>query len=513
MKLFLIFFWMLAVALITAQTKQVVDVKVNSPLINEINTEPVSIGYSFKLHSQLLDEDRTIMVALPNGYNTSTTSYPVFYLTDAQWNFNLSVNAISVLVSNGLIPPMIVVGVHTIEKREWDLLPTKSESIYIGGGADKFYSFIKDELIPFVDKNYRTNSYRTLTGSSFGGVFIMHAFLSNPKLFNAYLTLSPSMWWDNNVMLKRTEDFLKNNPDLKSYLYVTVADEGLEMGVNSLADLLKKYPIDNLRWKFDEYPEELHGTVCYKGTYDGLRFVFANWNNKPVAFETKGGLLNKGDSIITAIKSNSKIIRYTLDGSQPDENSQLYQEPIIVTKPLTIKAIPYFGYDMPGTIDSLKINYIQKLSATTNLPPLKNGLKYFYYEGNWDKLPDFKTLTPTKTGVAENFKSIRPGKNEFFGVNFSGFLDITKDDIYNFFLLSDDGSKLFIDNNEIINNDGLHGNLEVRNQVYLQKGKHSFSVLFFQKAGGMELILSYSSKEITKQVIPDSVYYYDENRY
>ncbi len=501
----------LAMSFVSAQTKQVVDVKEKTPSISEIKTEPVNIGYSFNLHSDLLNEDRTIKVYLPDGYASSTKNFPVFYLVDAQWNFNLTVNAISVLANNGLIPPMIVVGVNTIEKREWDLLPTRFEPNKAGGGADKLHEFIKDELIPFVDKNYKTDSYRLLAGSSFGGVFVMHALVTDHNLFNAYLTLSPSMWWDNKVMLKRTEGFLLKNAEVQNHLYVSVANEGLGMGVNELADILKAKAPKNLLWKFDEYPEEVHGTICYKSTYNGLKFIFADWSNKPVEFQTKGGLLSSNDSVIVTLNSKSKTIRYTLDGSNPTNSSPLYEKPIKVTKPQTIKALPYYNLELPGIIDSLRINYVTKMSTAKKIHKLKSGMKYSYYEGNWDKLPDYDKLTPVSSGITKNFKSGEaPRQMEFFGVRFTGYIEIPKEAVYTFYLLSDDGSKLIIGDKEIINNDGLHGNVELREQVYLQKGKYPFTVLFFQKAGGLELVLQYESDEISKQPLPDTVFYYPE---
>ena len=179
------------------------------------NIKPIALGESFTVHSGVLNEDRTVMVAVPNGYEASTNRYPVFYLVDAQWNFGLTASAIHVLSSNGLIPPMIVVGVNTEENRERDLLPTRDEVRKIGGGADPFFKFLSEELIPLVEKHYRTNPYRVLGGTSYGGVFVMHAFITNPKLFADYLAMSPALGWDGSSMIRGTKEFLSKNPELK----------------------------------------------------------------------------------------------------------------------------------------------------------------------------------------------------------------------------------------------------------------------------------------------------------
>ncbi|MFH0735850.1 MAG: alpha/beta hydrolase-fold protein [bacterium] len=477
----------------------------------QISTQPINIGFSFKLHSNILNEERTIMVALPDGYNSTDKNYPVFYLVDGQWNFNLTVQAISVLANNNIIPRMIIVGIHTGEKRERDLLPVWNEESKSGGGADKLLGFIKEELMPFIESNYQTYPYRVLAGTSYGGVFVMNAIMKDPQLFTAYLTLSPSMWWNSNLMLKRTEDFLIKKPVLSNYLYLTVANEGLDMGVNSLAKILEENALHGLIWKFDEYPEEIHGTICYKGTYNGLKFIFADWQNEQVQFETKGGLLSQKDSVIITINSNSKTIQYTLDGSEPTISSPLYQKQIVVKKPTTIKVFPFYGFGIPGNPDSLKINYMLNLKPETNFPNLKNGLKYSYYEGDWNILPNFDKLTPISSGITTNIKLDERKKETLFSFQYSGLIDIVKDNIYNFYLSSDDGSKFYIGDNLIINNDGLHANIEKNGRVYLQKGKHRITVLFMQSSYDYQLKLEYESSEILKQQIPDSIFYYNAN--
>ena len=282
--------WMLFIAYVSGQVLT----------IDQIKTEPVTLitGFTFKLHSVVLNEDRTIMISLPEGYSTNTKKYPVLYMLDAQWNFNHTSQTVGWLSDKGMIPQTIVVGLHTGENRNRDLLPTQDKGSKSGGGADLFYKFIKEELIPFIDKNYRTYNYRVLGGVSFGGVFVMHAFISEPQLFNSYLCLSPSMWWDNRIMLSKTDDFLSKNPRLHNYLYLSMANEGTQMGVDSLAQTLKKYDPKELIWKYNKYPEEVHETVNYKGTWNGLKFVFADWHYPLVNFGTKENPFSSVDSTV-----------------------------------------------------------------------------------------------------------------------------------------------------------------------------------------------------------------------
>lgn len=259
--------------------------------LSDLKTEPVTVttGYSLKFHSNILNEDRTVMIALPEGYEKSTKKYPVLYMLDAQWNFNHTAQNLGWLSNSDIksIPQTIVVGLVTGgDRREHDLTPTPGNG-HKGGGADSLYRFIKEELMPFVEKNYRTYNYRILGGVSYGGLFVMNAFVKDPLYFNAYLSLSPSMWWDNNIILNKTQQLLAKSPEFPTRLYLTMANEGLSMGVDSLDALLKKYAPKNFAWKFDKHPDEVHNTIHFKGIWDGMKFLLADWHYPFIDFGTK----------------------------------------------------------------------------------------------------------------------------------------------------------------------------------------------------------------------------------
>ncbi|MTK53204.1 alpha/beta hydrolase-fold protein [Paludibacter sp.] len=261
------------------------------PALSDLKTEPVTVttGYSLKFHSNILNEDRTVMIALPEGYEKSTKKYPVLYMLDAQWNFNHTAQNLGWLSNSDIksIPQTIVVGLATGgDRREHDLTPTPGNG-HKGGGADSLYRFIKEELMPFVEKNYRTYNYRILGGVSYGGLFVMNAFVKDPLYFNAYLSLSPSMWWENNIMLDKTKELLTKSPEFPTRLYLTMANEGLSMGVDSLDALLKKYAPKNFAWKFDKHPDEVHNTIHFKGIWDGMKFLLADWHYPFIDFGTK----------------------------------------------------------------------------------------------------------------------------------------------------------------------------------------------------------------------------------
>jgi predicted alpha/beta superfamily hydrolase len=469
-------------------------------------TKPYSVGNVFKFHSKVCGKDRTVMVGLPAEYAESRKQYPVFMVVDAQWNFNLACETVRILSDNGFAPRMIVVGVHTGDQRDFYLLPGRDPVTKTGGGGDSLLAFIRDELIPFVDAHYRTLPRRILAGSSYGGVFVMHALLTHPDLFDGILTLSPSMWWNNGIMLRRTEEFMKASAGMRNALYITVANEGLGMGVNELAENLKQNAPRGLAWRFDEYPEEIHGTITYKGIYNGLRYLFSDWRSSPVRFETKGDLLAAGDTVRVTLAAESRNIRYTLDGSDPSEKSPLYEKPFIITRPVTIKALPVFGLGMQGNLDSITVRFLPKLKAEIKTPALVPGLRYVYAEGDWDKLPSASAIHPVKTGIAANFEMSKRNRDTRFAVRYTGYLDVKEPGMIQFTLSSDDGSRLTIGDQVVAMNDGLHEMIERTGKVYLEKGLHRIEIFFFQKDGGFGLNLEYESPGIPRQKIPFSAF-------
>jgi len=145
-------------------------------------------------------------------------------------------------------------------------------------------------------------------------------------------------------------------------------------------------------------------------------------------------------------------------------------------------------------------------------PPTSSGepgLAYKYYEGSWSNLPDFSKMNPIKTGKVSTLSLSPRNRNDNFAFVFEGNIQIDTEDTYTFYLSSDDGSKLFINNSLIVNNDGLHASREKQGQVYLKKGLHPIKVTFFERMGSEILILKYSSDKISKRNLPESILLHD----
>lgn len=244
---------------------------------------PITIGEQLTIDSSVLGEERTILVGLPAGYDLDDKQYPVLYVLDGSDHFHYTTGITQFLASNQFIPEMIVVAINNTDRTR-DLTPPSQEPMDqqfmpTHGGADNFQQFFAEDLIPWVEQNYRTHPYRVLIGHSFGGLFAIHTLTTRADLFNAYIAISPSLQWNAQRLVEQAEQFFSETPELPVSLYMTVGDEGGQLlgGTRKLAGVLDSATPKDFLWQFDHMPRETHGTVPHRSTYQGLEFVFANW--------------------------------------------------------------------------------------------------------------------------------------------------------------------------------------------------------------------------------------------
>jgi predicted alpha/beta superfamily hydrolase len=177
-------------------------------------------------------QEYVLHMMLPSGYSNSNKKYPVVYLMDSQWDFPLVKCIYGEHYFDGFIPEMIIVGVtwggvnpNPDSLRARDYTPSHESRVPQSGGADKFLSFMRNELFPFVEKNYRADtSKRSLMGCSLGGLFTLYALLTHTDMFNGYAAASPAVGWDNEILYQYEKDF--GNKQLKNpvRVYMTVGD-------------------------------------------------------------------------------------------------------------------------------------------------------------------------------------------------------------------------------------------------------------------------------------------------
>lgn len=248
----------------------------SSPVVAQVET-PISLASSFSMHSQVLDEDRTVVVALPAGYASSHASYPVLYLLDGEQNIWHVAGSVEVLTRTGAMPPVIIVGVKS-ENRMRDFTPSSVEGVPYSGGGRKFLNFMSAELVPYIEANYRTHPYRLLEGHSLAGLFAVNTFLENTQLFDAYIVMSPAMWWNNEEMTKKGKSFFSHGAELNQSIYFGIGDDdgqGMKNELGRFVEVIQQHSPQGLSWRHDVFENEGHMSAPLLANYYGLKFVFS----------------------------------------------------------------------------------------------------------------------------------------------------------------------------------------------------------------------------------------------
>ena len=197
------------------------------PILAQEDGDPVSIGTYRKLYSHILNEDRTLLVNLPRGYDETAIHYPVLYILyggQVEGYFADAVHNVSRLNEASRIPDMIIVGVKNVDRYR-DCLPINRNGE--PGGADKFLKFFTEELIPFVDQSYRTKDFRILLGPQAGAAFGVYTLMENPELFRLNIVTNP--FWiraNRDYMLTKANDFFGKQGSLDNFLFITANTSG-----------------------------------------------------------------------------------------------------------------------------------------------------------------------------------------------------------------------------------------------------------------------------------------------
>ena len=264
----------------------------NKPVNQPNSQKPFVLGLVDDLPSKILSENRVLNIYLPEGYDPNdTTKYATNYLLDGSVDEDF-IHIVGLVQYScfpwvGSIPKSIVVGIANVDRRRDFYFPTtiafdKSVSPTSGGSA-KFIDFLEKELQPYIDKKYKTSSVKTLIGQSAGGMLATQVLFQKPYLFNKYIIVSPSLWWDNGSILKTTPEVLAETYKLKTEVYIGVGKEGLapckdahvmEVDANILADKLKSANNSNLKVYFDYMPQENHGTSLHPAVFNAFRLLY-----------------------------------------------------------------------------------------------------------------------------------------------------------------------------------------------------------------------------------------------
>lgn len=239
--------------------------------------EPLVIGDTFTMRSAVLDETRRINVYLPPAYSAAPDArLPVLYMPDGgiAEDFLHVAGLVQVLSGNGGMRPFVLVGIENTERRR-DLTPPtenaddKKIAPRVGGSA-KFRAFLRDELLPEIEKRYRTTKERAIVGESLAGLFVLETLVVEPQLFDTYIAIDPSLWWNDGKLAAQA----RTSKAAQRTLYVAVSgekgmDEAAERFLLALPDGATR------RVVYASKGSETHATIYHPAALDAFRDLFA----------------------------------------------------------------------------------------------------------------------------------------------------------------------------------------------------------------------------------------------
>lgn len=323
----------------------------------KVDKENIVIGKIDSVQSQILSETRKIWIHMPDAGNNNKERFPVVYLLDGDGHFSSvagMIQQLSTINGNTICPKMIIVGIPNTDRTR-DLTPTHIDAdppfmdstfSKTSGGGENFIAFLEKELMPYIEAKYPTAPYKMLIGHSFGGLAVMQTFVYHTQLFNSYICIDPSMWWDKQKLLKESEKAIKERKFDGKSLYLGIAntlEDGMDIkmvqtdttkasehirSILRLQAAFEKNKNNGLKYKGKYYPDDTHGSVPLITEYDALRFFFDFF---PLKLDMKdytdstGALANKYQNHFDQL---SKKMGYQI---KPDEGE-----------------INYMGYDFLG---------------------------------------------------------------------------------------------------------------------------------------------------------------------
>jgi len=245
------------------------------------NTKPFSIGELTEIKSAILGENRILNIYLPDGYNDRET-YPVIYLLDGSANedFIHIVGLVQFFNMAFKMPNTIIVGIANVDRKRDFTFPTNLKDLKrdypTTGGSAKFIDFIEQELQPFIQSSYKTNNTKIIIGQSLGGLLATEILLKKPHLFTNYIITSPSLWWDNESLLKQAPALLANQRDTIRQVFISVGTEGkiMEGDAAAIASILQKSGKKNLKLDFLPLPKENHATILHQSVYEAFKILY-----------------------------------------------------------------------------------------------------------------------------------------------------------------------------------------------------------------------------------------------
>lgn len=239
----------------------------------------------FNIHSKILNENRVYLLSLPDSYNESTNDkkkYPILILLAGSTFFKTASGVVHFMSSdrnrNYFMPETIIVAIENVNReRDFTLTKLKTKRPNRMGGGRNFLNFIEKELIPFIDKNYRTEPNRILVGHSLGGLLTLNSYMDKNSIFDTYISIDPSIWWDEETMKNKVDSITPISYNKK--LYIATANQGeLNYERNKkrhdlLYTLMTEKSGGQLHVEIEYFEKENHRSVPLTALYNGLKYI------------------------------------------------------------------------------------------------------------------------------------------------------------------------------------------------------------------------------------------------
>jgi len=248
-------------------------------MAQEAGQTPLQVGVVDKIFSKELGESRTLNIYLPGGYSPdSSKTYPVIYLLDGSANedFLHIIGLVQFLTMIEKMPKSIVVGIANVDRRRDFTFPTTiaadKRDFPTTGVSEKFISFLEKELEPFIDKNFKTDSSKTIIGQSLGGLVATEILLKKPQLFDNYIIVSPSLWWDNESLLNAAPALLKKQDNKTHKIYISAGEQEEKQMIDDAKKLSDLLTSTKNNWQIFYVPmaNENHLTILHNSVYKAL---------------------------------------------------------------------------------------------------------------------------------------------------------------------------------------------------------------------------------------------------
>jgi predicted alpha/beta superfamily hydrolase len=451
-------------------------------------------GIKDSLYSNIIKEERRLQIQLPDEYKPgSGQKYPVLYLLDGEWNAELFQQVQSWSKQWGFNPPIIMVGVVNSypkgENQRWrDLTPTVAGPG--SGGGPKLLGFLKDELIPYIDKNYPTNGSNILWGHSLGGLFVLYTLFTEPKLFDSYIAADPSAWWDHGYLFRLAREKMGSVTGIKS-LFITgrTGAPYHEMGIDSLEAVLKVIAPPSLQWKAVAYADETHVSQQGKSAYDGLKYTIAPLRQDRIHIDPLGGVVVKGmpftihcDNLLA-----EKYIRYSINGEPTVASAKMGAQTVInPVSDVRLKIRTFIVHDSADKVLAASFKLGSPLAAVAKPGQAVQGAwSYAVYHSAGDAAT---AAAATKSGTTlEQFNPNGLDSTDFF-CKLGGYLEAKQKGYYVFELAGEPGNKLIVGDQVLEVAAGKDYNSFI---VPLQKGFYVIRFEYSHHKGGRDFDFSY----------------------